>query len=268
MWDTAGMAAPTHRRLMILAAVLAVTAAACGGGEQSIADFSEIAEGDPVMTADASGTSAVLTVSTSLDAVCAVAYGETEALGGLATDQDMGAGGHSDHSARLTGLSPDTRYFYRLQAVGADGRLYQRALFEFRTPIAPDVATPGRNVAVGAIVLEFSSEFSSAFAAANAVDGDLATEWSSAGDGDDAYVVIDLGRATDVVAVGFQTRSMGDGSATTTTFTVTVDGGETFGPFAAGIGAVEFSGQVIRFDVDSSTGGNTGAAELEVYERP
>jgi hypothetical protein len=55
----------------------------------------------------------------------------------------------------------------------------------------------------------------------------------------------------------------------TTTYTVTVDDASVFGPFDAGLTPplvdVEFTGRKLRFDVDSSTGGNTGAVEIEVY---
>ncbi|MEX0827042.1 MAG: hypothetical protein WD184_09880 [Acidimicrobiia bacterium] len=77
--------------------------------------------------------------------------------------------------------------------------------------------------------------------------------------------MIDLGRAVDVVAVGFHTRSMSDGTATTEAFTVTVDGDDIYGPFPVGRSDVAFTGQIIRFDVTTSTGGNTGAAEIEVF---
>jgi len=194
-----------------------------------------------------------------------VAYGETEALGKLATDQEMGAGGHSDHEVLLTGLAPDTEHFYRLQGVGMDGRLYRSEILTFRTPPTSEVL-PGQNVAVDSEVIEVSSEFSEDFAAVNAVDGDPATEWSTAGDGDDAHLVVDLGRQVDVVAVGFHTRSMSDGSATAETFTVTVDNADTHGPFPVGRADVSFTGRVIRFEVDSSTSGNTGATEIEVFE--
>lgn len=256
-------------RLRGAVALLGLALLSCGGGSgEEIADFSEIAVGEPVMTPDPSGASAVLTVSTSVDAVCAVAFGETEAFGGLATDLDMAGTGHSEHSARLTGLTPDTRYLYRLQGVGPDGTLYQSDVFEFRTPEASGDAAPGENVAVGATVVDVSSEFSDGFAAANALDGDGGTEWSSSGDGDDAYITVDLGREVEAVAVGFRTRSMTDGTSITETFTVTVDDGEALGPFPAGIAEVAFNGQVVRFDVATSTGGNTGAVEVEVYAAP
>lgn len=258
------------KRLWMVFLVAAVLGASCQTGtevDQEVFDFEEIAQAGPFIEADPSGIFATLRVTTNIDAVCAVAFGETESLGGLATDQDMGAGGHADHEVILGGLQPDTEYHYRLQGVGVDGRLYRSELFTFRTPPATE-ALPGGNVAVEGEVVEVSSEFSEAFAAANAIDGNPATEWSSAGDGDDAYLVIDLGREVEVVAVGFHTRSMADGSATTETFTVTVDGADTFGPFPVGRNEVAFTGRAIRFDVDTSTGGNTGATDIEVFETP
>lgn len=257
------------RRSLILIAVIAAVVTACGGGAGSDGpfDFSEIAIGEPVMAPAPSGTSATLTVATRVVAVCAVAYGETEALGHLATDQDMGGVGHAEHAAVLTGLAPDTEYFYRLNGVGPDGRVYQSELMTFRTPPGDASSGGAGNVAIGATVVDVSSEFSAAFAAANAVDGDLATAWSSRGDGDDAFITVDLGRTVRVIAVGFETRSMIDGSAVTDTYTVTADNA-TYGPFDAGVAAVEFTARVVRFDVEVSTGGNTGAHEVQVFAGP
>jgi hypothetical protein len=250
--------------------VLGVLAAACGGtsdSESQVFGFDQIAPDGAVIETDPSGTVATLRVTTAIDAVCAVAYGETETLGQLGTDQEMGAAGHSDHEVLLGGLEPDTEYFYRLQGVGVDGRLYQSELATFRTPPATD-ALSGRNVAVDAGVAEVSSEFSGAFAAANAIDGNRATEWSTRDDGDNAYLVIDLGREVEIIAIGFHTRSMSDGTATAETYTVTVDSIDTHGPYPVGRVDVTFTGRLIRFDVESSTGGNTGATEIEVFERP
>ncbi len=107
-------------------------------------------------------------------------------------------------------------------------------------------------------------------AAANAVDEDLNTEWSSAGDGDDSFITVDVGAVHRIGGFEFLTRSMTDGSATTTTYTVTVDDGEVLGPFPAGNPAnastttVETEGRLFRFDVTDSTGGNTGAIEIRI----
>lgn len=134
---------------------------------------------------------------------CAVVFGRDESLGdGIATDADMGGGAHTDHEAVMSGLQPDTDYFYRVQGSGADGRLYRSDLMSFRTPPADPTSAPGENVALGSEVVAVSSEFSDDFAADNAVDGDLATEWSSRGDGDDASITIDLGRQVSVVGTG------------------------------------------------------------------
>lgn len=259
----------TMRRSRLLFPILSlglVMAACSGTGTgDDIGDFSEVAASDPVIEFDPSGTGATLRVTTTQDAVCAVAYGIDGPSGSIATDQEMGVGGHSDHQALMTDLQPATEYEYRLQGVAADGRIYRSEVMTFTTPEAATAAF-GDNVAIGASVKDVSSEFSAAFAAVNAVDGDLASEWSSRGDGDDAFIAIDLGELVDVTAVGFRTRSMSDGSATTDTFTVEVDGA-VYGPFPAGPtpSQVSFTGRTVTFKVDSSSGGNTGAVEIEVF---
>jgi F5/8 type C domain len=149
----------------------------------------------------------------------------------------------------------------------------------FQTPEQTTFTTPrpgaaaGPDIAIGAKVVAFSSQWSKAYGAANAVDGNLSTEWASAGDGDRAFITIDLGRQRKVTGISFITRSMADGSAITRTFAVVVDGHKRYGPFHAVIAGdahvvpVSFTGRLLRFDVVQSTGGNTGAAEIEVFSR-
>lgn len=256
------------RGLVFVVAAVVLLVAACGSepGEAVLA-FEEIAVAGPEVTLDPSGTAASITVDTSIDAVCAVSYGEDGPSGRIATDREMDPGGHTAHRVTLTGLVPGTEYQFRLQGVGADGGLYRSDGYTFRTPEPPPSAW-GENVAAGAEVIDVSSEFSATFAAVNAVDGDLGTEWSTAGDGDDAYIVLDLGRQVEVAAVRFRTRQMGDGTAITETFVVATDDGVRSQPLRAGPEpvAVELSGRVLRFEVVESTGGNTGAVEIEVYE--
>ncbi len=234
----------------------------------AVVDFTAIEATAIALVLDPSGTSATISVSTTIDAACAVVFGEDESFGRLATDKDMGGSAHRDHHVVLGGLRPGTTYVYRFQGSAVDGRLYRSALFTFttRTPSASEPV----DLAVGARIDAVSSEYSPAFAAANAVDGDPSTEWSSAGDGDAAFITLDLGRLVDVTGVAFQTRQMSDGSAVTRTFTVTADG-RTFGPFPAdAVAPLAVSAQVLRFDVATSTGGNTGATEIEVFgtDRP
>jgi hypothetical protein len=243
------------------------------GELEVVLDFAEIQATEIAIESDPSGNGAVLRVNTNIDVACAVAYGPTTELGSLATDTDMAGGGHSVHKPLMRGLSIGETYYYRVQAIGPDGVLYQSDLMQFTytgepgggdaiTPPAPNAASFGR-------VTDVSSEYSDAFSGSNAIDGDLSTEWSSAGDGDDAYIVLAFSDLMIVEGVGFRTREMTDGTSITLSFTVTVDGGATYGPFEAGPGLavalVDFTGYELRFDVEASTGGNTGAVEVEVY---
>ncbi len=145
----------------------------------------------------------------------------------------------------------------------------RRTVLAFETKTRA-VTRSTKNQARAAEVVAVSSEYDGAYAASNAIDGDLASEWSSAGDGNEAFLTIDLGRPTEVAGVSFRTREMSDGSAITRTFSVVVDGGRRYGPFPAGdridprTATVAFTGRKLRFEVVSSTGGNTGAAEIEV----
>jgi hypothetical protein len=56
---------------------------------------------------------------------------------------------------------------------------------------------------------------------------------------------------------------------TVAAFLVVADG-QTHGPFPAGAEptALEITAQVLRFEVEASTGGNTGAVEIEVHADP
>jgi len=275
-----------RHRLMLLAlfSAVALVAAACSSSESTsdseVRDFTEIQSSDFEFTVDANGV-AKMNVTTDIEAACSIAWGEDENLGFLHTDLDMAGGGHQKHEVILVGAEPGKTYSFRVQGATPDGTLFQSPLSTFTLPDLPegddsmdggdDMADHGSNLAEGATVVEVSSVFSDSWAGENAVDGDMATEWATAGNGDDAFIEIDLGSPQEVVGVEFITRTMGDGTATTTEYTVTVDGGDVFGPFAAGdpsdngFAEAAFTGQVLRFDVVSSTGGNTGAIEVRAF---
>ena len=130
----------------------------------------------------------------------------------------------------------------------------------------------------GASVVGVSSNFGggdvdSAYGASNALDGDPSTEWSSDGDGDGAWIEIVLATKTRVTSLGFWTRTMGT-SAQIFSFQVMTDLGTTMGPYtldgAAAISFFEtdFEATRLRFEVIESSGGNTGAIEIEVYGTP
>lgn len=264
-------------RQIVLVVILVL--AACGQGESvEVRPFEEIQASDVTFENDPTFPGrAIMRVTTTEPAICAIVWGETETLGQMNNSLDMNGTGIIQHDVLLPGAEAGQTYFYRLQGSTADGTLFQSGLMTFTLPAADPAAQAnapgGTNLALEATITDVSSEFSDSWAAGNAIDGDLATEWSTAGDGDEGYIVVDLGQSHTVAVLEFMTRSMADGSAVTTTYTVTVDGSDPLGPFAAGNPAdrklvpVSITGREFRFDVQDSTGGNTGAIEIGIYEQ-
>jgi hypothetical protein len=259
-----------RRRSVATLAAMAIVVAGCsssGDAGTAVEPIEPILAGEIEIVPDRSATSATFMVETTIPVACAVIYGIDDSFGSIAVDNDMQGGAHADHGPLLTGLDPDTEYQYVLQGSDAAGTIYRSDTMTFRTPIAIDDGL-GENVASTATIAGVSSAFSDAFAAEFAIDGDAASEWSSAGDGDDAWIEVDLGETREVGAIAFRTREMTDGSAITTNFTVTIDG-SVFGPFPTGSTPSELdqpvAGRVLRFDAEQTTGGNTGATEIEIY---
>ena len=258
-------------RLAIALAAVAILIAACGNGSDDTADIEPIEAilaSDIDITVDPSGTTATLAVDTTIPVACAVIYGTDDTYGSIAVDNDMQGGAHHNHEPLLTGLQPDTEYHYVLQGSDAAGTIYRSDPMTFTTPPATANAF-GTNIApTGGTITDVSSEFSDAFAATNAIDGNLATEWSTAGDGDNAYIEIDLGQPRPITAITFRTRQMTDGTAITNTFTITIDD-QQYGPYPTGAEPAvldqPITARTIRIDADQTTGGNTGATEIEIY---
>ncbi|CAN5528763.1 hypothetical protein BH23ACT3_BH23ACT3_06770 [soil metagenome] len=266
-----------------------VALAACGGsddndddattgssvGATEVRPFSEIQGSAIVFEADPSNLErGIFRVETTEPMICAIVWGETETLGRFNNSLAMNGTGIINHDVFLPEVVPGDMYFFRIQGSTADGTLYQSDLDTFTIPVietggGDDTAEFGENLALGATVAEVSSEFNASFAAANAIDDSGTTEWSSAGDGDDAFITLDLGAEREIAAVQYITRSMLDGSAIAETFTVTIDDAS-FGPFPAGTpvepntAAVQAVGRTVRFDVETSTGGNIGAVQVRV----
>ena len=272
----------TLRRTTLLAATLTLVVVACGSSDDSTASsgdvrpFSEVQAGDFVFEADPTNLErGIFRVTTTEPMICAIVWGPTEALGNFNNSLAMNGTGIVEHDVFLPGAIPGEEYYFRVQGSTADGTLYSSETDTFTIPalaIEPPSteSAGGTNLALDATVVEVSSAFNASFAAENAIDDSGTTEWSSDGDGDDAFITLDLGGDQQISAVEFITRSMLDGTAVTETFTVTVDDTTTFGPFVAGTpvdpspAEIDTSGRVLRFDVDTSTGGNVGAVEIRV----
>ena len=272
-----------RRAIALVVLASAVQLAAASGSDDDggatageVRPFSEVQADEFVFEADPTNLErGIFRVTTTEPMICAIVWGETEQLGNFNNSLSMNGTGIVDHDVFLPGAEPGRIYFFRVQGSTADGTLYQSDLATFTLPERNDAATEatpdhGPNLALDGTVAEVSSEFNDGFAASNAIDDIGTTEWSSRGDGDDAFITIDLGADAEIGGVEFITRSMLDGTAITETYTVTVDDGEPFGPFPAGTAVdpnfapIDATGRMIRFDVEASTGGNVGAVEVRI----
>lgn len=269
--------------------LLAVALAACGGQTPPgpvLLPLEEMPGGfDGPNVLDNTGISAVIQFAAGVPTMCNVAYGMDTTYGAIGT-MPMMAGGVRDHSVTLRSLTPNTTYHYRITLTDQQARVYQSEDFTFTTaatePVPLAEQPDGENVAslaAGATVIGVSSNFGggdndSTFGANNAVDGQTNTEWSSNGDGDDAWIEIELDRTYDVHTIGFWTRMMPNHTAQIFSFTVATDDGETYGPFELADSSqmyyfpMEFTARTLRFDAAETNTGNTGAVEIEVYGAP
>ena len=256
--------------------------AGCGEDDSSpssteVRPFADVQASDLEFEADPlDPTRGIFRVTTSEPMICAIVWGEDDTFGRFNNSLSMNGTGIEQHDVTLPGIEPGATYQFVVQGTTADGTLYRSEVGTFRIGDESDrppstVLAPGTDIAPTSIVSAVSSEFSDAFAAVNAIDGDLATEWATSGDGDDGSITLELPEETEILAVDFVTRSMADGSATTSTYTVRVDDGPPLGPFPAGSPAqprpavIEVPGRTLRFDIVTSSGGNVGAAEIRVY---
>lgn len=267
--------APLRIVALVLVALLIAACSDDASPDAEVRPFSEVQETDFVFEADPTNPDrGIFRVTTTEPMICAIIWGEDESFGNFNNSLAMNGTGITEHDVFLAGAEPGVEYVFKVQGSTADGTLYESPVGTFTVPVTEGSDSGdderGPNLALDATITEVSSEFSDSFSAANAVDGDTSTEWSSAGSGDDAFITIDLGSEQQIAGVGFLTRSMADGSAITEEYTVTVDD-ESFGPFAAGtvadpnVAEIEATGRLIRFEVTRTTGGNTGAVEVQVF---
>ena len=250
------------------------------GGAYDVRPLETVSAGGPPQIVDMTDTDAVLIFESSIPLACSVVYGKTTAYGQIAVDQDMAGGAHTDHHPLLSGLEPDSEYHYRVQGTAADGTLYVGTHGTFRTLPAEEKGEVNlASLEVGAQVVAVSSNFGGAandqpWGANNAMDGDRGTAWSSAGDGNAAFVEIELSTAAQLYAVEVWTRTMSDGTAQIFAFTLTTDAGEVLGPFTLQDAAqpyrfeVDVTARSLRLDVVDSSGGNTGLVEFAAYGTP
>ena len=237
----------------------------------------QIVDADLIVTNFAKDGTATLPIQTSRPVACTIVYGTTPEFGSLSLDQDMAGGAHSDHNPLLSNLEPETEYYFRVQGVDDEGTIYLSETMTFTTPAQDN--SQSENLASadrGAEIVGYSSAFGGAgladrWGAGSAFDDNPNTEWSSAGDGDEAWIEVKLAGPAQVSSVEFQSRAMPDGSAITKAFTITTGQGQVFGPFSLPDPNngyrfdLNAEAESLRFDLVETSGGNTGVVDIIVY---
>ncbi len=280
------------QRSIIACALIAVLLVAAGalyaqdGGDERPEDLIESYTFRPIddiisapleVTNFAPDGTATLPLTTSIPVACTAVYGTTTDFGSLTLDQDMAGGTHTDHNPLLTGLEPETQYYFRVQGVDDSGVVYLSEIMTFTTPAFEQAAIT--NLAapeLGATITGYSSAFGGAalndpWGAGMAFDNSPNTAWSSDGDGDDAWIEVALRQRARIDAVEFWTRSMANNTAQIFSFKIVTGEGEEYGPFELDDAAqsyrfdVDIEAQTLRFEAVETNGGNTGAVEIAVY---
>lgn len=229
---------------------------------------------------------AVMRGDTSIEATCAVEYGLTmDNLEWTATDPEMEEGEFAiNHQVPLEDLMPETTYYLRALAEGPEDEVGMSEIIMFTTPVDPadDPTDDMVNVAMlseGTAVAGVSSNWSngdndSGFGVHNALDGLEGSEWSTNGDGDDGWVELDFGQERTISHFAYRSRMMLDGTSIVTSIQVVLpDTGEVLGPFATPDHEVRYvfplpepiTTQQIRVEMVETTGGNTGAREIQFF---
>ena len=263
----------------VFAAMAAQPAAAQSpnGSDLVIRPIEDVFTDGPPRIADLSDQDGTLLFVSSVPLACSVVYGETPDFGHVSVDQDMAGGAHTDHHPALSGLKPDTLYYYRVQGTATDGTLYASAVMTFRT--SKQAAAGPVNLAsleAGAQIVAVSSNYGGAandgsWGANSAIDGQRTTAWSTNGDGDAGFVEIALAREARLGAVEVWSRTMSNNTAQIYRFTLTTDSGEVLGPFELPDAskpyrfAVDVTAKSLRLDVVASNGGNVGLVEFAAY---
>ncbi len=227
------------------------------------------------------GRRAVVSFDTSRATTCEAHFGEDpETLDRSATDPNMKPGTFArSHRVPLEDLTPEVEYTVVAVAETPEGRLFESSSLAFTTLEDGSGTHLYDNVArleAGARVSGKSSNWSdgaddSSFGANMALDDRMETAWSSNGDGDDAWIEVDLGQERHLIQIGFRSRDMTDGTSIIEEFEVSFDG-EAVGRFVSPdpdlryvfeIAPVDVS--VVRVDAVKTTGGNTGIRELQLF---
>ncbi|WP_314003803.1 discoidin domain-containing protein [uncultured Paenibacillus sp.] len=231
----------------------------------------------------------IVNFTTEQPGFCQVLLGTESGKYDFVAVESMPEGPHTEHYNVVENLKPGTNYFYRVMLGRTDGSFSQSKEGSFQTPQNQGNDTgenqaadtpPGTNIALsqnGGRIVGVSSNYGGAandqnWGAQMAIDGDPATEWSSDGNGNNAWIEIGFDKTYQVTAVGFWTRTMGTSAEIKKLRVLSADGTE-LGTFdLQGPDKMQYftldtpaTTESLRFEAAESSGGNTGAVEIEVF---
>ncbi|HEU5075094.1 MAG TPA: discoidin domain-containing protein [Polyangiaceae bacterium] len=265
------------RKCLWLVRWIAAFPIACGG-ERATVELIDL------RIEEIEGTRAVVRFETSLPTSGEVRFGASdEALDRTALDVAMEPGELSfTHEVPLEDLEPEAEYFWRARAVDRDNAVLLTEVDSFTTLDAAEPMPSADNVALpsaGAAVFDVSSnwgggENDSTYGANHAFDGHMASEWASDGDGDGAWIELEFGGLRRITSFAFRSRHMADGSSSIRRVELAFDGDTERGPFDVPDATRRYLFSIeppveasrVRLKAVESTGGNTGAREIQFYE--
>jgi hypothetical protein len=261
--------------LIGLILLVGILLSACGGtGSGHLEDIPNGFDGPELLIVGSD--SATIRFDTGVPTVCNAPFGETEDYGEVATIP-MLSGATLDHVLTFNGLEADTEYHYKIIATDNAGNVYQSGDFTFRTAAVDEsLGSNWLSLEAGAQVVDVSSNFGGAandetWGANGAIDGNRGSEWSSAGDGDAAFIDIELAETVRIDQLVVHSRSMSNDTAQIFAFQVRTDADEIYGPFQlpnadeGHVFEVDITASSLRFEALETSGGNTGFVEIEAY---
>ncbi|MFN2364158.1 MAG: discoidin domain-containing protein [Halarsenatibacteraceae bacterium] len=224
---------------------------------------------------EVSGSGASLEFSTAEPTLSSTAIGLAEDFGRVA--RASGREPARDHEVSLPGLESDSEYYSETITIDETGELIRSEMITFKTlelaeeDYGENFALLEKGADISGVSSNFGNDIAGSFGALNAIDGDPGTEWSSQGEGDNAWIEIELAEKIKVTGFGFWSRTMGD-TGEITKLRVLDGAGEVLGEFEIpdaeklyNFSLTPVQAQKLRFEVVESTGGNTGARVIRVY---
>ena len=275
---------PTLRLLAAALAFASLVTAGCAdepdppaaGSDVVVRPFAEVQASDLTFAADpADPTRGIFRVTTTEPMICAIVWGETDAFGRFNNSMAMNGTGIVDHDVALPDVVPGRTYMFVVQGTTADGTLYRSEPGTFTipatTPPSPTTAVADDEPRPRRRRVDVSSEFGAAYAADNAIDG---VRRHRMGDRGRRRRRLHRGgpgpsrrrSATSSSSPARWPTAPPSSTATRSRSTTSRRAARSLRarPPTPHPSPLDVTGQVVRIDVERSSGGNVGAVEIRL----